>query len=115
VDSKGRNLAIIGVSTRVIKLARKAGMKLSMKSLRQGFGCRYAGKVPAQVLHKLMRHANIRTTMDYYANVDDAAREAVLGPGRNSLRNSSADPKTETVKPRDANSSLDGTNSPSVN
>jgi integrase len=84
----GRSLTINGVSTRVIKLARKVGVKLSMKSLRRGFGCRYAGKVPAQVLQKLMRHANIRTTMDYYANVDDAAMETVLGPGRNSLRNS---------------------------
>jgi hypothetical protein len=30
-----------------------------------------------------MRHANIRTTVDYYANVDDAAMQAVLGVGRN--------------------------------
>ena len=58
-----------------------------MKTLRRGFGCRYAGKVPAQVLQKLMRHANIKTTMDYYANVDEAAEEAILGPKRNSLRN----------------------------
>jgi hypothetical protein len=52
-----------------------------------GFGCRYAGKVPAQVLQKLMRHSNISITMDSYANVDDAVEEAVLGPQRNSSRN----------------------------
>jgi hypothetical protein len=57
-----------------------------MHSLRKGFGCYYAGKVPAQVLQKLMRHHSIRTTMDYYANVDQAAVDAVLK--RNSSRNS---------------------------
>jgi hypothetical protein len=59
-----------------------------MRSLRKGFGCRYAGKVPAQVLQRLMRHANIKTTMDYYANVDEAVMAAVLGDKRNSPRNS---------------------------
>jgi len=29
------------------------------------------------VLQKLMRHSDIRTTMDYYANVDAAVEEAV--------------------------------------
>jgi hypothetical protein len=55
--------------------------------MRRGFGCRYAGKVPAQVLQRLMRHSNITITMSYYANVDDAVMEAVLGPQRNSSRN----------------------------
>src|SRR5262249_20240055 len=73
---------------KVNNLARKAGVKLSLHPLRRGFGCRYAGKVPAQVLQRLMRHSSISTTMDYYANVDDAMMEAVLGPGRNSSRNS---------------------------
>jgi integrase len=76
------------VSLRVIGLAKRAGVKLTMHTLRKGFGCRYAGKVPAQVLQKLMRHANIKTTMDYYANVDDAVEEAVLGDRRNRKRNS---------------------------
>ena len=58
-----------------------------MHSLRKGFGCRFAGKVPAQVLQKLMRHANITMTMKYYANIDEAVEEAVLGPKRNGSRN----------------------------
>ena len=58
-----------------------------MHALRRGFGCRYAGKVSAHVLQRLMRHASIKTTMDYYANVDAAVEEAVLGPQRNTLRN----------------------------
>jgi integrase len=73
----------------ISKLARRAGVKLTMKSLRRGFGCYWASRVPAQVLQKLMRHSNIRITMDYYANVDDAAMEAVLGRKRNSSCNSS--------------------------
>jgi integrase len=64
---------------RIRRLAHDAGVRLTMKSLRRGFGCRYASRVPAQVLQKLMRHSNIRITMDYYANVDDAVEQAVLG------------------------------------
>ncbi|MHB1421581.1 MAG: tyrosine-type recombinase/integrase [Gemmataceae bacterium] len=72
---------------RVIYLAKLAGVRLTMHTLRKGFGCRYAGRVPAQVLQKLMRHRNIKTTMDYDANVDDAVMNAVLGEQRNSSRN----------------------------
>jgi len=89
----GHRLALKTVCDFVIQLARRAGVKLSMHTLRKGFGCRYAGKVPAQVLQRLMRHSDIRTTMDYYANIDQAVGEAVLGPQRNSSRNS--DPVAE--------------------
>jgi integrase len=75
------------VSDRIADLAKAAGVKLSMKSLRRAFGCYYAARVSAQVLQKLMRHGDIKTTLDYYANVDDAAEEAVLGPGRKQSRN----------------------------
>ena len=57
-----------------------------MKVLRKGFGCYYAGRVPAQVLQKLMRHAHIATTMAFYANVDAAAEQAVLSRQCNTLR-----------------------------
>jgi integrase len=77
------------MSDRVVRLAKKAGVRLTMHTLRKGFGCRYAGKVPAQVLQKLMRHRRIKTTMDYYANVDAAVMEAVLGAKRNDSRNTS--------------------------
>jgi integrase len=71
-------------------MAKKAGVKRSMKTLRKGFGHLYAGKVPAQVLQKLMRHSHVSTTMDFYANVDDAVVAAVLGDKRNRSRNSGA-------------------------
>jgi integrase len=80
----------------VIRLAKKAGVKLSMHTLRKGFGCHYAGQVPAQELQKLMRHGDIKTTMAYYANVDDAAVQAVRGPKRNSSRNT---PTPSAVSP----------------
>ena len=83
----GRPLGPTGVCSRISALARQAGVRLSMKTLRAGFGCRYAGKVPAQVLQKLMRHGNIAITMTYYANVDDAVMDAVLGGKRNTSRN----------------------------
>ena len=58
-----------------------------MHTLRKGFGSRYAGQVPAQVLKKLMRHASLKITMDYYANVDDAVMAAVLRRQCNTQRN----------------------------
>jgi integrase len=88
VDGRGqREVCDITVSARARDLAQAADVKLTMKSLRRGFGCRYAVRPPAQVLQKLTRHANINTTLDYYANVDDAVMEAVLGPRRNTPRN----------------------------
>ncbi len=88
-------ITLDGIGERIRRLARQAGVRLTMHSLRKGFGCRYAGKVPAQVLQKLMRHHNISLTMAFYANVDDAAMNAVLGDKRtagmpeNGLRNTS--------------------------
>jgi integrase len=94
VVKDGHPLTTNGISERVIRLAKKACVTLSMHSLRKGFGCYYAGKVPAQVLQQSMRHANIKTTMAYYANVDEAVEEAVLGSKRNSLRNTRPEPVT---------------------
>jgi integrase len=85
----GKPISFTTVSWRIAKLARQAGVKLTMKTLRKGFGCYYAGEVPAQVLQKLMRHANISTTMDFYANVDEAVEDAVVNrSARNTSRNS---------------------------
>jgi integrase len=85
----GRLIGLNGIGERIMRLAKKAGVKLTMHSLRKGFGCRYAGKVPAQVLQKLMRHSNISLTMTFYANVDAAVEAAVLGDDSGAQRNSS--------------------------
>jgi integrase len=97
----GSVVGVSAVSDRVTALAKAAGVKLTMHTLRKGFGCRYAGKVPAQVLQKLMRHQSIKTTMDYYANVDEAAMQAVLGQ-RNTLRNGERDGQQREERNRDA-------------
>jgi integrase len=78
-------------------LAQQAGVKLTMRSLRRGFGCYWASRVPAQVLQKLMRHSSIALTMTYYANVDDAAMQAVLGR-KPSLRNCSRNNEVKSAK-----------------
>jgi hypothetical protein len=62
----------------------------------------YAGKVPAQVLQKLMRHSNIKVTMTYYANVDDAVEDAVLGKSRVTLRVNPAPQPDEAMTTDDA-------------
>jgi integrase len=98
----GQPLTPSGVSLMLTKLAKAAGVKLSMKTLRKGFGCRYAGKVSAQVLQKLMRHANISTTMAYYANVDEAVMEAVLGTRPNGSPNTRAVAEREGDRHGDA-------------
>lgn len=59
------------------RLAKMAGVRLSMRALRRGFVCRYASKVPAQVLKQLARHSSLETTLGFYANVDDAVEAAV--------------------------------------
>jgi hypothetical protein len=48
-----------------------------MKTLRKGFGCYYAQRESAHVLQKLMRHADIKTTLRYYVNFDNAVEAAV--------------------------------------
>jgi integrase len=106
----GRALTVNGVCRLVRSLAKKAGVKLSMHSLRKGFGCWYAGKVPAQVLQKLMRHGDIKTTMAYYANVDEAVEEAISNRQRNSLRNIPGENPVDATEGKDASSSRPSTN-----
>jgi integrase len=66
------------VSRKFTKLARSLGLKISLHDLRRSFGSRYAAVVPAPVLQRLMRHADIKTTLAYYTNVDDVLEDAIL-------------------------------------
>jgi integrase len=110
----GGPLSRTALSCRISAVAKLAGVKLTMKTLRKGFGCRYAGKVPAQVLQKLMRHSNITITMDYYANVDQAVEEAVLGPPCNTSRNSPPNENGLRATAGDAKADEIGTNGAAV-
>lgn len=51
------------------------GKRASAHDLRRTFGTRWARKVMPAVLQRLMRHANIGTTMQYYVDlaVDEMA------------------------------------------
>jgi integrase len=112
VSRGGVELKCKSVSDRVVRLAKKAGVKLSMRALRRGFGCYYAARVPAQVLQRLMRHSDIGITMDYYANVDDAVTEAVRsrrGPQPNTAPNTTPAPGEHDTASGDVNPSPDGT------
>ena len=76
----GGRLSRNGVTNRVLDMAKRAGVRLSMHKLRKGFGCRVAqllGRGRAPILHELMRHSSMQVTMDYYANVDDVLQEAI--------------------------------------
>jgi integrase len=66
------------VSRTFRQLARKAGLKITLHDLRRSFGSRYAAVVPAPVLQRLMRHADIKTTLQYYTDLDDALDGAIL-------------------------------------
>jgi integrase len=107
----GQPVTVDAISFRIVKLARKAGVKLTMRSLRRGFGCRYAGKVSAHVLQRLMRHSDIKTTLAYYANFDAAVEEAVLGPQRNTLRNTTEPAVSAEEKAVDVSPCQNGSNS----
>jgi integrase len=81
-------------SNRINRLAKLAGVRLTMRSLRRGFVSNHARRQPAQILLKLARHSSMRTTMQYYAAIDDAVMAAVLGdqtPQRNTLRSAEAE------------------------
>lgn len=107
---KGRKCHPRIMQMKIASLAQQAGVKLTMRTLRRGFGCYWAARVSAQVLQKLMRHSTIMLTMTYYANMDDAAMEAVLGRKsslRNTSRNSENAPATSYQEPDDASGSPD--------
>lgn len=57
--------------------AASQGGWVTLHDLRRNFGSRWAGRVPAQVLQRLMRHADIGVTLTYYADVETAAMAAI--------------------------------------
>jgi len=55
----------------------------SIHDLRRTFGSRWARKVMPAVLQRLMRHANVQTTMQYYVDLDaDALADALWADHR---------------------------------
>jgi integrase len=65
------------VSRRFGRLAQQAGLKITLHDLRRSFGSRYASVVSAPILQRLMRHADIKTTLKFYVDVDDTLDDAI--------------------------------------
>ena len=64
------------------KIKTEAGKTATAHDFRRSFGSRWALKVMPQVLQKLMRHADIKTTMTFYAHLDsDMILNSILDPG----------------------------------
>jgi integrase len=83
------------VGDKVIALARRAKVPLTMRSLRRGFACFWALRVLPQTLQQMLRHASINTTFSYYATVGSAADEAIRSRNGNSSTNT---PSTEPLE-----------------
>jgi integrase len=66
------------VSRKFTRIAKAAGLKITLHDLRRSFGSRYAAVIPAVMLQRLMRHADLKTTTRFYTNVDDGLAEAIL-------------------------------------
>ena len=69
VHHVGQIVAKIGAKARVIVNAVD-GKTASAHDLRRTFGSRWAKRVMPARLRKLMRHANVQTTMQYYVDLD---------------------------------------------
>jgi integrase len=67
-----------GLSIVFRKIAKRAGVRVTLHDLRRSFGSRLAPQVSAAVLQRLMRHADIKTTLAFYTNVDGALDDAIL-------------------------------------
>jgi integrase len=70
------------------------GCHATAHDLRRSFGTRWAEKVHPAELQKLMRHADIATTMKFYVRIDSAALARKLALGGNLGGNGSHKPAT---------------------
>ena len=85
------------VSKTVARIGRRANVVVNNKGkcasahdLRRAFGQRWAAKVMPRILMQLMRHAEISTTMKYYAGQDaEAAADVVWATEEAGLGNNS--------------------------
>ena len=96
------------VSKAITEIGRSAGVKVSptkcasAHDLRRSFGFRWAVRVMPVLLQKLMRHANIETTLKYYVGNDaremgKAVWQAFRAAGKPDMANSKEGSKEATV------------------
>jgi integrase len=71
----------------------------SAHDYRRAFGTRWAKRVMPAVLQRLMRHANIQTTMKFYADVDSDAVAEVLWENHRQAQSPSRSPHSVHTPP----------------
>jgi hypothetical protein len=71
-DNEGTNVGWLR-----FRRLREAGLPTDAGELSERTVSRYAAVVPAPVLQRLMRHSDIKTTLGFYANVDDVLDDAI--------------------------------------
>jgi integrase len=69
LDRVGKVISDIGRKAGVV-VNRESGKTASAHDLRRSFGTRWAKRVMPAVLQRLMRHANVATTMRYYVDLE---------------------------------------------
>lgn len=74
-DWINRVMRRIGKESGVVVDSRGNRKHVTLHDLRRSFGARWAARVPVHVLRELMRHGDLKTTMDYYVG-QDAERTA---------------------------------------
>lgn len=82
LKQEGRQGRVFDLATNASEMSAKfcaIGRPIQIRThdLRRSFGTRYAPHVPAHILQRLMRHANIKTTLEYYADLDPSLDEAI--------------------------------------
>lgn len=89
---------VADISTKALVVGNSREGFATLHDLRRNFGSRWARKVPAQILRQMMRHASITTTLEYYAETEDAAIEMMWSQASitNIITNSPAKESSET-------------------
>ncbi|MCC6124719.1 MAG: site-specific integrase [Pirellulales bacterium] len=105
----GINLTMERVSEAICKIGKLAGAVTnkaegkfaSAHDFRRAFGTRWAKRITTPVLQRLMRHANIQTTMSFYVNLDaeEIADNLWADFGQEKPQNGNTCGNTPTEKP----------------
>jgi len=89
-----------GASGVVSKCCKAAGVKGTCHDFRRGFATKWARRLPAQALQRLMRHSAISTTLDYYAVGDIGVEDAIWEGIGNKIGNTPIAAETDAIEKR---------------
>lgn len=88
------------------ELFRAAGVKGSAHDFRRSFATRWARRLPAQALQRLMRHSSLATTMTFYATGDIGLEDQLYDDFGNKTGNTGT-PAGLEANPREVRNSLE--------